>query len=233
MRPLFYLSVAVFFALPVSLAAQDTDEPKIYRNEIGTDVTSLINQILFVNATDNYQGYEPIYYLTYKRILDKFNLRLGIGGNSISTYNPRESLPDKIDASTDTDIDYRIGIEKAVELTKRWSFYYGLDFRHTISKSHDDHRGTKQGWGWGENSHGYTFAFAPNMTFEFKINKRLSLQTQANFSVYFQRRETKPFYFQYPDNPSSEIRPVSESEVYKQHGLEFAVPNFIIIAVRI
>ena len=233
MKLTIYLAIELVFTLPVFLAAQDTSEPKIHRNEIGTDVTSLINQILFVNTVDDYQEYEPIYYITYKRMLKKINLRFGIGGNSKSTYRPLDRLPDKIDATSDTEIDYRLGIEKADELTKRWSFYYGLDFRHTIFKSHEDYYGTSVGWDYGNDSHGRVFAIAPIMMIEFKFNNRLSLQTQANFAAYFQHTEKTPFFYQNPADPPSEPQPPVETKVFKERGFEFSLPRFIVIAVNI
>lgn len=233
MKLAFTFTIAVVLTLPVFLTGQDTIETKIYRNEIGTDFTTLLNQVLFVNFSQNYQEYQPIYYITYKRLLKNFNIRFGIGGKTKSNTFPVDYLPDKFNTSRSSTIDYRLGIEKSSELGKRWNFHYGLDFRHTFSKSHQDNYTSKDGWGEGFDEHGRVLAIAPIMMIEFKINNRISLLTEANFTAYFQREERKPFYFQYPDDPSAEPQPKVEVDVSKERGTEFDVPRFIIIAVKI
>ncbi len=233
MKPAFTFTVAAMLTFPMLLAAQDTIETRVYRNEVGTDFTTLINQLFFVNISQYDQDYQPIYYFTYKRLLKKFNIRFGIGGRIRSIEEPNDRLTDKIELSSSTKIEYRLGVEKTAELGKRWNFHYGVDFRHTFYRAHYDNWGTEDDWGYGRNAHERILSIAPNMMIEFKINNRVSLQTEANFTAYFQREESKRFYYEFVDEHVSNPKPSAKTEVYKQNGTEFTVPYFINIAFKL
>lgn len=215
--------------LPVMLNAQSSEEVK--RNEIGTDITSLLERILNFNQSEFFSPYSATYQITYKRHFNKVSLRTGIGGNT-SSEDVDNNFSEEVIKRTSQRINYRIGIEKAIELDGRWGFYYGIDFRHSISNSRNDFWFSNGGWRHGYDRKGSVIGFSPLFGLEFKISDRIALQTEANFIAYFSRIESQPIITQIAENPSFEM-PSSDLEIDKSRGTAFNVPNFLVLTIRL
>lgn len=224
--------VIALFLLPVFLVAQASKQTKSYRNEIGTDVISLINRIVYLNFSQEDYSYNPTYFINYKRLMKEFNFRAALGGYTHTTERPDKYLPDQVNTTSSMYINFRIGLEKNFELSKRWRFHYGIDNKHTIYNYHHDGNTSSGGWAVGSDVHDYTLALAPTLIIEFKVNQRLSFQTEANYAVYFSRYEYKPFATQIEENPSTAL-PSLSLESNTEFGTEFSVPRFLILAIRI
>ncbi len=232
MRPTIILTLAALSTLPVLLVAQASKTTKIHRNEIGMDLTYLLSQFFHVDRNMNYQPYLPTYAVTYKRMTENFNFRTGLGGYSQTREWPDDAFPDKIDNTKIINIDFRIGFEKNAEISKRWSFHYGLDFRYNLYYSHSDERYSLGDWAVGDETYDQKLAIAPIVMVEFKINQRLSLQTEASYGVYYRRYEYKPLLTQISETLPSPIPAVAMDE-YEEFGDDFYIPNFLILAVKI
>lgn len=222
----------IIFMLPFLLTAQESGKPKTYRNEVGVDVTSLIDQFFFLNTSNNYGEYRPFYLVTYKRLMKQYSFRLGLGGKSNATKSPDEELPDRVDNSSYGYMDFRIGLEKNIEFSKRWYLHYGFDFMHSIYKRHADRSFSSGGWAFGADIREQRLALAPTVIIEFKINQRLSLQMETNFAVYFSQYENKPSVIPIEAHPSSPL-PTTELTENREFGTELTVPRFLILAAKL
>ncbi len=228
--PCFFL--LVFFMIPKLLVAQEANIPKNHSNELGMDITSIIRQFFFINNSDTYQAPRPNYLFTYKRLMKQYSFRLGIGGNSYASKTTDKQLPDQIKNRSFSQLDIRIGLEKNAELSKHWCFHYGFDVKHTIFNNHDDRASSGGGWASGWDFRERKLALAPTVMMEFKINPRLSLQTETNFAIYFSKSESQYFVTRIAEQPSS---PAPSNDFIEERifGAEFAVPRFLILAVKI
>ena len=213
---------------PIILQAQS--EKEINKNEIGTDITSLIEQILNFNQDQFSTSFSPIYQLIYKRHFNKFSLRMAIGGNSFSRERDSQVTDEKVNNSAQS-FNYRIGLEKQMNIGKHWRFSYGLDFNQVISNSSNDFIFQNGGWRHGSERKRNTIGFSPFFGIDFKINERISLQTETNFIVYSFKSSTQPIITQILDNPVSPM-PSTEKEIENQKGTEFNVPNFLNLTIR-
>ena len=215
--------------LPTMTMAQTKKETK--KNEIGTDITALIEQILNFNQSEFYTPYSATYQITYKRHFKGFSTRTGIGGGTYSE-DVDNNFSEEVFKRTSKKIDYRIGIEKPVELSKRWNFYYGLDFRHSISNARNDFNYQNGGWRYGSERKGSVIGFSPLFGLEFRISERIALQTEANFIAYFSKNTNQPIITKISDNPSFEM-PSTDLEEDKSRGTAFNVPNFLVLSIKL
>jgi hypothetical protein len=113
-------------SVPAMLTAQS--ETTTFKNEFGTDVIGLVQQILNLNQGQFNPPYAPIYHLTYKRHFDKFSARVGIGGN-ISADNVDNNAINETIKNSRVLLNYRIGVEKSINLSKRWNFGFPSNVR--------------------------------------------------------------------------------------------------------
>lgn len=217
------------FLLPIIINAQSKKEVK--KNEIGTDITALIEQILNFSQSDFYSPYSATYQITYKRHFKKFSTRIGIGGTTYSE-DVDNDISEEVFKRTNQRINYRIGIEKPIELSKRWNFYYGIDFRHSISNDKNDFNFQNGGWRHGSDRKNSVIGFSPLFGVEFNISERIALQTEANFIAYFLNSTNQPIITQVSDNPSFEM-PSTDFEENKSRGTAFSVPNFLVLTIKL
>jgi hypothetical protein len=210
--------VILYFAfvsvLNVSFSQVKTDSVKVYHNELGVDVTGFFRRFFPVVQTEYYGQYyyieAPIYYLTYRRHFKCGNIRAGIGGDfsrrDVKNYYNTDDTKNYV--SLNQSISTRLGWEFTNELSKRWQVYYGLDLKYS-----------RQYY----NSNGYTFSIdytssyenntqsygiSPLLGFRFKLTSRLSLTTEACFSVNFDNFTTKRTY-----TPTSSLYPYKNDDV--------------------
>jgi len=174
--------------------AQDTT--RHYRNEFGLDATGFLKQ--FLNFDNNQQlttTYTPTYYLTYRRHFSGVNLRIAVGG---SFMNNQLAPPYPSDSTKYFDQGYSlyasIGFEFYSNLTKKWQVYYGLDFRTSIIYSKDDYQFQNNFYVQGEEAKSEIFGIAPFLGIRFKLTKRLSILTEASYSVNWEQDNSGNFY---------------------------------------
>lgn len=163
-----------------SLSQSDTSSK--HKNEFGLDVTGTIRFFTKFQNTSDY-SYTPTYYLTYRRYFEKGNIRFGIGGGASSQEIPSPFGDSTIYKDNSSSLDTRIGWEFKSELSKRWQVYYGLDFRFSFGGRKNEAAFFNGGYAYGAESHFRTFGVAPVLGFRFRINDRISLLTEASFSL--------------------------------------------------
>lgn len=173
---------------------QKTDSIK-YRHEFGLDITNFIK-------TSQTQLYLPIYYLTYRYHFKKSNIRAAIGGAYKKT-NAKSSTSNPVRlTSIEKSIDFRVGYELVYKISKRFNMFYGLDFRPSITNNRKYNPYASSGYFQGTQTNTKIIGFAPLLGIKFKINDRISLTSEAsftlNYSEEFSKRIYKPISDQYP-----------------------------------
>lgn len=207
-----FLCIGVF---ATSLVGQDA--PKEYRNEFGLDGTGFIRSFLSFNEESAiYGNYEPIYYLSYRRKFKPGNIRFAIGGayEQMDLPGSGSQSDSLMFVRNSYSIDFRIGWEFTNELSSRWQVYYGLDFRTSFSHSYNEARYYSGGYANGTESDNQILGIAPLLGFRFRITDRISLLTEANFSLNWAKTENRDFFTPvnstYPELPD-EVDPTTNS----------------------
>ena len=177
-------------------AGQDLEIDKFRHHELGVDVTGFIKY--FTNIVNSEESVLPfsVYQFSYRFKMQRFgNVRFGAGG----AYNEREFQNVFIQDSTirkfmNNIVNVRIGWEYQSEISKRWQAFYGIDFRPGYGYLRNDAVQYNGGYVVGEETKIKVFGVAPLLGFRFKITPRLSLTSEASFSLSFQE-STKRTYF--------------------------------------
>ena len=165
-----------------------------YKNEFGLDITGTIRFFTKFQTSTDY-NYNPTYFLTYRRYFEKGNIRIGIGGGVSNQEIPSPFGDSAIYENNSSALDSRLGWEFKSEISKRWQVYYGLDFRFSFGNTKDEATFFNGGYAYGYESHFTTVGFAPVLGFRFKLNDRISLLTEANFSFNISKNyKNRDFY---------------------------------------
>lgn len=190
--------------LQTNFSFSQTDSSFFFKNEFGIDATGTLRFFTqFQNSSDYL--YSPTYYLTYRRIFERGNIRFGIGGNASNQERPSPFGDSSIYNYKESSIDTRFGWEFNSNLTKKWQVFYGLDFRFSFGNIKNESAFFNGGYSYGFESHFTSIGIAPILGFRFKINNRISLLTETNFSVNFSKfYNNRDFYIPlagYPEIP--------------------------------
>lgn len=114
-------------------ATADDKKEKVFEQTVGVQLNQLINQVF--NFSNSSSLNTNPYLLNYSINLCKtgWGARAGVGYN-YSTTSSNDGI-----TSTDTklnNLSFRVGLEKAFRLSKKWSAGVGLDFVYNDSKDH-------------------------------------------------------------------------------------------------
>ncbi|MFK8038117.1 MAG: hypothetical protein AB8B74_07505 [Crocinitomicaceae bacterium] len=203
--------VAIIFIIGGFNGISQTDESNLgidnfRHHEVGLDATGFIKYFTNILNLDDAVQPVSIYQFTYRFKTRKFgNIRFGAGGN----YNEREFQnffqgDSTVRTRMSNGVSVRIGWEYHTEISKRWEAFYGIDFRPTFSYFRDDAIGYEYSqidpWNntiayvVGQEVKSKTMGVAPLLGFRFKVTPRLSLTSEASFSVNFQENSTRTYY---------------------------------------
>lgn len=133
----------------------------------------------------------------YKRYKGDKAFRVFLGGAfDISTQKDEPSSP--FEPSTENTnqlgmVDFRVGLEKKIDLTPKWNFYFGVDAvasqEFTKVKTEFNFEGNVNTVKTENET--LSFGAAPLVGIQFNLNDRLSLMTEANFPLLFGVTNTK------------------------------------------
>ncbi|MBK6832490.1 MAG: hypothetical protein IPO17_16635 [Flavobacteriales bacterium] len=221
------LPVPMFLAIATNAQEEPEQERKL-NDEIGLDMTYFIIQ--FTQDATPGVDLDP-YYLTYRHLFRKVNLRAGIGvlykdsQEDISSFNPYPQH------TTSTTFDVRVGAEQAMVLTRRWSCFYGVDllfgmdnnFRDNIHQFGEFHY-------YGQETNTTTAGGAAVLGIRFNINKRISLLTEASWRYTIGEEAKRTFY-----EPISEGVPYLEDDTFvtQVQQVAFSPPLSIRVTVSL
>ena len=182
----------ILICLPFCFIAQEANG-NTYKNEFGIDATSFVLRFIKLNSEES--TYLETYDLTYRRKFEPGNIRFAIGGNFADEDVPPVFEEDqnkyKYEAST---FNARIGWEFKSEISKKWQVFYGADFRPSFQRIKEDATMFNAGYANGYESKVQNYGIAPVLGFRFRLNERLSLSTEASFSVNMQKENTTFYY---------------------------------------
>ncbi|MEO6831221.1 MAG: hypothetical protein ABI378_03120 [Chitinophagaceae bacterium] len=213
--------------------AQDNASPaKVYHHEFGIDATGFITQFLNTNNGQFASNYTPTYYLTYRKHFKTGNIRFGLGGSFSNQDVPAISTQDSNKYfSHSYSFDARIGWEFFNDLNKHWQVFYGLDFRPSSTYYKSDNVFSNSGYANGIETRTQAMGFAPLLGFRFKLTSRLSITTEANFSINFSQSTERDYFTslsgQYPLMPD-----ITKPKIKKMYS-SFSQPLSVILTFDI
>ena len=219
----------LIFLIPIISTAQS--EKEIPKNEFGTDIIYLVQQVFNFNQGEFYRPYSPAYSVTYKRHFKKITTRIAIGGSSSSTEIDNDLNADEL-RNVSQQLNYRVGVEKSMAIHKKWNFYYGIDFKHSTSKNRNDGNYSNGDFRYGYERTSSSLGLSPFFGIEFKINDKMSLQTEANFIAYLSNSTNNQLITPVVQNPSTPT-PLPRLEDNSGFGTAFNVPNFLVFAIKL
>jgi hypothetical protein len=217
-----------------ALQAQESTE-KVYKNEFGIDGTNFVKQFLNFNSSSSPTSatpYSPVYYLTYRRKFEKGNIRFGAGGNFTNNNDASQYVPDSLDFRFHNHtVNLRLGWEFAENLSKRWEVFYGLDMRCNFIKNLDEYQENSSSYYTGYESITNGYNLSPLLGIRFRISKRLSVSTEASYSVQYELNKSRYFYT--PMNNQIEPKPdLKKPEIKRITGF-FTQPFFFYLSFDI
>jgi len=218
----------------LSTFAQDSAATKkMYRNEFGIDATGFLKQFLNFNQQQQFSNsYFPTYYLTYRRYFKCGNIRFAAGGDFSNAEVPPAFTGDNNKYhNISQSVNARIGWEFVNELSKHWLVYYGFDFRPSTVYSKNDATFWNGGYASGRETKTQIYGLAPVLGFRFKITDRLSILTEASFSINTQKDIQRTYY-----TPVSSLYPAMPDDgpnTTKKIFSSFGQPLSIFIVFKI
>lgn len=153
---------------------------KLKFHEFGINVTTFINELVSLNNNEADLGN---YMITYKYHMGHNALRFGIGGQFQKLDEP---VGGGNRVSKNNKFDLRLGYEWNKPISKKWSFYFGLDAiggnanSETKAINNDEITTTDQTYYYGGGG---------MIGIQFFINSNISLSTEG--SIYYQHETIK------------------------------------------
>jgi hypothetical protein len=205
--------------IPMVGFSQNESKQGLYKNEFGIDATSFILRFLKFEFSED--QYIQTYYLTYRRLFEKGNLRSGIGG-FIENKDLRSAFAEDINKYNyeSFNLNFRIGWEWKNEFSKRWQVFYGCDFRPSYFHIKDDAPFWNGGYANGYEQEVTNFGIAPLIGFRFRLNDRLSLSTETSLSFNYQSENLMYFYTPVTSDfpPKKDIKTDPVTRVFTSFG---------------
>ena len=188
------LAIILLIICTSTLSFSQETVTKHFKNEIGVDLTPLVKQFLNFNSATYYTP-NP-YYLMYRRHINEWAIRAGIGGS----YWTEENVPNDTTVRNHTisAFDFRLGIERKTDVAKNWQLFYGLDIWTNITYNQNDYQYQNAGQLVGYDNKTTKYGVAPLLGLRFKLNDRLTLTTETNFQLYTYNTVSKRLYI--PDD---------------------------------
>ena len=190
MKPLIFI---VLFFLTTTVFGQGTSidtTKKEHKNIISVDATGLLRQF-FNLSTSNYYPYPP-YILTYRRVIRNNAIKLAVGADiNIDNGTSNDSLKSSGERNT---YNVALGFEHYNYLSKRWTFYYGIDAiaKYSINKTKYPRSTTSYYESYGENK---SYGLAPTLGIVFQITNRISMSTETSYDISYVQVTSKQTEF--------------------------------------
>ncbi len=147
-----------------------------YKNQLGFGVSDLLFNYLNTKPNKSVENY----YLIYRRHFQKVNLRAGFSYNYIfSKTLPITSLYFHELTRYEKSFNYRLGMDMNIKLSSRFMLNLGMDLIYKNKNTTYYERDTSNNWSSTSFHKGNGFGLSPMCRIEYKINKRLSLSSDA------------------------------------------------------
>lgn len=225
-------TICILCLFSITIFAQETDEVKPFRHEIGIDVSSILGGVL-VESAFGFTTVEPYKFpLNYRLYTPILNFRTAIGISSASEVYSTIYV-DGLDTLEGNDIilNARIGIEKMHQIGSRWSFYYGIDYEYSHLNDFRQTKSISRGYQTDWTVSGQRHGIAPMLGFRLEFNDRIGLQTELKCVYSINRQDVKREYTAIVDNPIN--MPENESTHSIINNINFEIPNVLILTVKL
>lgn len=168
-------------AMPVFGQGTSVDTTKKeHNNIISFDVTSFIRQFATSNSSINYSPY----MLSYRRIIKNNAIKLSVGGVFVSSNGAQNDTLKSVNSKNNYYV--ALGFEHYSYLSKRWTFYYGIDLttKYLVTTSN-----IKWSSSHSEETKNETidYGFSPTLGIVFEITKRMSIATETSYNISYQK----------------------------------------------
>jgi hypothetical protein len=158
---------------------EDTTK-KVHNNIISLDATGLLRQFFNLNTGSGYLNSD--YIIAYRRVIKNNALKLELGGD-ISNTNGKSN-----DTLNNTHTNYilnvSLGFEHYTYLSKKWTFYYGVNaiYNYSEYKNKTDWTTTSYYTNAGSSK---SIGIAPVLGIVFKITNRVNIATETSYNVSY------------------------------------------------
>jgi hypothetical protein len=160
------ISLACLLVCSGMQAQELNDLARQYKQQVGIDATALIDRIFSLSESPGFEN--PVYYLTYRKYGPRKNFRFGAGMDW--DLERVAGTP-----FSDVNINLRFGAERYHDFAKRWRIFHGWDTKVNFS-----HRKSPN----FVSTNTVALGAAPLIGFQFRINQRLSLATEATYNLF-------------------------------------------------
>ena len=168
---------------------------KVHNNIISIDATGLLRQFFNLNTGSGYLNND--YIIAYRRVLKNNALKLELGGD-ISNNNGK--LNDTLTNSyTNYILNISLGFEHYSYLSKKWTFYYGINAVFNYSEYKNKSDWTTNSYCTNANS-SKSIGLAPVLGIVFKITNRVSIATETSYNFSYVRTEMSNSAVPYSQN---------------------------------
>jgi hypothetical protein len=186
-KSILILSMVAFTSFVFGQITKPDSTKKEYKNIIELDATGLLHQFFFTSGTGN-GYYGGLYMISYKRVFKSSAIRFGIGGN---IYDDNSTENDTIESSrASSSFNVGIGIEHYIYLTKRFNFFFGIDAVVNYNKN-EYVQGNSDNSTYRSTQLNYGYGVSPLVGIQFKLNNRMSVSTETNYSITYTKGESK------------------------------------------
>ncbi len=168
-----FILFTCFFGSLSLLSAQNPGQN--FQQQFGFDAAGFLSR--FFNFSNNSgSGFNTPYYLTYRKLGEKKNVRIGLG-LSFSVEGNGDGK-----ANSFYNLNFRAGKERFNDFGKRWRAFYGWDyklfFNYNINGS-SSNKALSAGTG-----------IAPIFGLQWRLNERLSFSTEIAYNLFLTYRNT-------------------------------------------
>lgn len=216
-----------------SIFAQADSSAKRFRHEFGIDVSSILGDGLVPNAFGFSTVESYAYPLSYRFYTPWANLRVGAGIASAkevySSYFSNNGL-DTLEGN-DMVLNSRVGLEKMHHISKRWAFFYGLDYEYTRYNDFRESKSVSQGFETDWVSESRRHGFSPLLGFRINFNDRIGLQTELKLTYAINNQTSSREYTAIVPNPSN--LPENYKIFTKTTTFNIVKPDFLILTVKL
>ncbi len=170
MKKSLLLSILLTAALS---AAGQNNQPETFTQQFGFDAAGFLGR--FFNLSGSGSAETP-YYLSYRKLGEKKNTRLGLGAN-LSVEGDGNGGTNSLNA-----INFRAGGERFNDFGKRWRAFYGWDFKMFFTFLSTG--------GSGNNATQLGLGAAPLFGLQWRLNERLSFSTEIAYNLFLTVRDS-------------------------------------------
>lgn len=190
-----HLAVIGLIFIAMAASAQQTWPDSTRKHEVGVDVTAFLGQFFSHVNSDGVGTFLTVspYWATYRYHFGHCSIRFALGGSINDDETPTYGGPDAEPYhNKSSELDLRVGIERAQELSKRWQVFYGLDFRPSCAHIDNDFIYSQGYYQYGRESRETDLGIAPLLGVRYRITPRFSILTETSLafvSSTFELRE--------------------------------------------